>query len=58
VAELIKFCEANMKAARKAASDADNLAGHAFYTGQAAAFEAVVGYCKLAIMNEGVERCP
>ncbi len=47
MAELIKFCEANMKAARNAAQKSDNLAGHAFNTGQAAAFEAIIGYCKV-----------
>ena len=53
VIRLRDFCQANMRCSREAARQADNLAGHGFHTGQAAAFESMVGHCKLELVKLG-----
>lgn len=49
VVRLRDFSEANMMRARKAAERSETISDHAFQTGQAAAFDAVFGYCKLEL---------
>ncbi len=59
VSEVIKlrdFCNANIRCAREAAKKAGNLAGHGYHTGEAAAFEAMAGYCEMSLAKLGFGR--